>query len=420
MDEYIVGLDIGSSSVCTAAGKLDKYGKVQIVGINYVPCTGIKKGVVIDIDETSESIKNSIYQLQTMIDSKVAEIYLSIPAEICEIILNKGVVAVSSDDREIKKNDVNRVLSASRIITIPSNKEIIGVIPEEYIVDGYNKIKDPIGMSGVRLEVDAQIILSESTIISNLLKCIKKAELNVKGMVFQPMANALSTLKEEETETGVLLLDVGAETTNITVFKEGKITYLDKISIGGNIITNDISLCLKLPVSEAEKVKLKYGKINLQKEEDFKIKINASYDNAIEISYNILNEIISSRVEELLYLVKNKLIKNRQMESISNVVIVGGGIALLKGVNELGKRIIGKPTRIGTPEYIGTVSPLYSSAVGVVEDVLNTLEINPIDEKDIEINRKREKYQREEEEVFYEEEKHGFMSKIKEFFIDFF
>jgi cell division protein FtsA len=275
-------------------------------------------------------------------------------------------------------------------------------------------------MSGVRLEVDAQIILSESTIISNLLKCIKKAELNVKGMVFQPMANALSTLKEEETETGVLLLDVGAETTNITVFKEGKITYLDKISIGGNIITNDISLCLKLPVSEAEKVKLKYGKINLQKEEDFKIKINASYDNAIEISYNILNEIISSRVEELLYLVKNKLIKNRQMESISNVVIVGGGIALLKGVNELGKRIIGKPTRIGTPEYIGTVSPLYSSAVGVVEDVLNTLEFNPIDEKDIEINRKREKYQREEEEVFYEEEKHGFMSKIKEFFIDFF
>lgn len=418
MDEYIVGLDIGSSSVCTAAGKLDKHGKVEIVGINYVPCAGIKKGVVIDIDETSEGIKNSIYQLQTMIDAKVTEVYLSIPAEICEIILNKGVVAVSSDDREIKKNDVNRALSASRIITIPSNKEIIGVIPEEYIVDGYNKIKDPIGMSGVRLEVDTQIILSESTIISNLLKCIKKAGLSVKGMVFQPMTSAISVLKEEEMETGVLLLDVGAETTNMTIFKEGKITYLDMMSIGGSIITNDISLCLKLPMSEAEKVKLKYGKINLQKEEDFKIKINASYDNTVEISYNILNEIISFRVEELLSLVKNKLIKNEQMESISNVVIVGGGIALLKGVNGLGKDIIGKPTRIGTPEYIGTVSPLYSSAIGVVEDILNTLKTNPRDEE--EFSKKRERYKRDEEETFYEEEKDGIITKIKEFFLDFF
>lgn len=420
MDEFIVGLDIGSSSVCTAAGKLDKYGKIQIIGINYVPCTGIKRGVVIDIDETSESIKNSIYQIQTMIDAKITEVYLSIPAEICEIILNKGVVAVSSDDREIKTNDVNRVLSASRIITIPSNKEIIGVIPEEYIVDGYSKIKDPIGMSGVRLEVDAQIILSESTIISNLLKCIKKSGLSVKGMVFQPMANALSSLKEEETETGVLLIDVGSETTNMTVFKEGKITYLDRMAMGGSIITNDISLCLKLPISEAEKIKLKYGKINLQKEEDFKIKVNSSYDNTVEISYNILNEIISSRIEELLSLVKNKLIKNEQMENISNIVIVGGGIALLKGVNELGQDIIGKSTRIGMPEYIGTVSPLYSSAVGVVEDVLNTLKTNPISGDDKESNKKREKYKRDEEEIFYEEEKDGIISRIKEFFLDFF
>ncbi|BDR64044.1 cell division protein FtsA [Clostridium tetani] len=420
MDEYIVGLNIGSSSVCTAAGKLDKYGKIQIVGINYVPCTGIKKGVVIDIDETSEGIKTSIYQLQTMIDAKVTEVYLSIPAEICEIILNKGVVAVSSDDREIKKNDVSRALNASRIITIPSNKEIIGVIPEEYIVDGYNNIKDPIGMSGVRLEVDAQIILSESTIISNLLKCIKKSGLIVKGMVFQPMANAVSVLKEEETETGVLLLDAGAETTNMTVFKEGKVIYQDKISIGGNMITNDISLCLNIPMSEAEKVKLKYGKINLQKEEDFKIKVNASYDNTVEISYNILNEIISFRVEELLSLVKKKLVKNEQMANISSIVIVGGGIALLKGVNEIGKDIMDKSTRVGMPEYIGTASPLYSSAVGVVEDVLNTLKANPIDEDNKEFNKKREKYNRNEEEIFYEEEKEGIISKIKEFFLDFF
>lgn len=205
MNEYVVGIDIGSSKVCAAAGRLDKYGKIQITGITSVPCSGLKRGIVVDIDNTAEGIKNCIEQLERMVDSKITEAYISIPLEICELALNRGVVAVSSEDREIRKNDVERALKAAKIITIPSDKEIIGVIPEQFIVDGYDNITDPVGMCGLRLEVDAQIVLCQSTIISNLFKSIKKTGINIVGMVFQPLANAMSVLNNEEMKIGTLL-----------------------------------------------------------------------------------------------------------------------------------------------------------------------------------------------------------------------
>ena len=423
MNEYVVGIDIGSSKVRAAAGKLDKYGKLQITGVTSVPCNGLKKGIVVDIDNTAEGIKKSIEQLERMIDCNISEAYISIPAEICELTENRGIVAVSSDDREIRKNDVQRVVKAAKIITISSDKEIIGVIPEQFIVDGYDNIIDPLGMSGLRLEVDAQIVLCRSTIISNLLKSIKKAGIILKGMVFQPMANSLAVLNKEEAEIGTLIVDIGSETTNITVLKNNRLEYVDMMPIGGNTITNDISVCLKLPLSEAEKLKIKYGKIDMgNEEENLKVKINANYNDIIEVDCNILNEIITARVEEMVCLIKKRISINDQMNNISGIVIVGGGIALLRDIDELFRKILQKPTRVGLIEYIGEDSPMYTSAVGVVKDVVDSLKYSSdVDKSSLESLNKREiNYMDKDENEEYEEEESGVFSKIKSFFTDFF
>lgn len=430
MKEYVVGVDIGSSKVCAIAGKLDKYGKMQVMGVTSTKCSGIKRGIVVDIDSTAECIKDCIQQMDRMIDFDINDIFISIPGEICELIVNRGVVAVSSEDREIKKNDVDRVLKAAKIITISSDKEIIGVIPQQFMVDGYDNITDPIGMSGLRLEVDAQLILSQSTVINNLFKSIKKAGLNLNGMVFQPLGTANVVLKAEEMKIGTLLLDIGAENTNISVFKNGKLCYSDNLALGGNIITNDISLCLKIPFSEAEKLKVKYGsgKSNFM-DEDFKIKINTNYDNIVEIDYNVLTEIITARVEEILLLIKKKLMMSEQMDNVSGVVVVGGGIALLKGCSDLCKEILDKPVRIGIPEYTGVGSPICAAAVGVVKDVVDSGKVNLCKEESLDEmrNHKSKKYEKksivwddEEDEEDTEESSNGVFSKIRNFFADFF
>lgn len=430
MNEYVVGVDIGSSKVCAIAGKLDKYGKMQVMGVTSTKCSGIKRGIVVDIDSTAECIKDCIEQMERMIDFDINDIFISIPGEICELIVNRGVVAVSSEDREIKKNDVDRVLKAAKIITISSDKEIIGVIPQQFMVDGYDNITDPIGMSGLRLEVDAQLILSQSTVINNLFKSIKKAGLNLSGMVFQPLGTANIVLKAEEMKIGTLLLDIGAENTNISVFKNGKLCYSDNLALGGNIITNDISLCLKIPFSEAEKLKVKYGsgKSNFI-DEDFKIKINTNYDNIVEIDYNVLTEIITARVEEILLLIKKKLMISEQMDNVSGVVVVGGGIALLKGCSDLCKEILDKPVRIGIPEYTGVGSPICAAAVGVVKDVVDSGKVSlckeeALDEARSYKSRRNEKksivWDDEEDEGDTEESSNGVFSKIRNFFADFF
>lgn len=430
MKEYVVGVDIGSSKVCAIAGKLDKYGKMQVMGVTSTKCSGIKRGIVVDIDSTAECIKDCIEQMERMIDFDISDIFISIPGEICELIVNRGVVAVSSEDREIKKNDVDRVLKAAKIITISSDKEIIGVIPQQFMVDGYDNITDPIGMSGLRLEVDAQLILSQSTVVNNLFKSIKKAGLNLSGMVFQPLGTANVVLKAEEMKIGTLLLDIGAENTNISVFKNGKLCYSDNLALGGNIITNDISLCLKIPFSEAEKLKVNYGsgKSNFI-DEDFKIKINTNYDNIVEIDYNVLTEIITARVEEILLLIKKRLMISEQMDNVSGVVVVGGGIALLKGCSDLCKEILDKPVRIGIPDYTGVGSPICAAAVGVVKDVVDSGKVNLCKEEVLDEVRshKSKKYEKksivwddEKDEEDTEESSNGVFSKIRNFFADFF
>lgn len=418
MNEYVVGIDIGSSKVCAAAGKIGKNGELQIIGITSVNCSGMRKGIIVNIDNTSEAVKNCIEQLERMIDIKVTEVYISIPLEICELIKNKGVVAVASEDREITENDLRRVKKATKIINISGDKEIIDMIPEQYIVDGYDKIKDPVGMSGSRLELEAQLIVAQTTILNNIFKSINKAGLKIKDVVFQPIAIAEAVLEKEERDLGAALVDIGAETIKISIYKNDILKYTDIIALGGNAITNDIAVCLKIPFSESEKLKVKYsssGKGVL--ENSAKINVNAGVNNIMQVEYKYLLDIMEARIEEILHIINKKLQSSGYYNEFSQVVFVGGGISLYKEIINASKEIIKKNVRIGSPEFVGASNPVYSVAVGVVKIMANLVKANEVKEEKSSENISRVWSKNKEENIV---EENTIISRIKDFFTEFF
>jgi cell division protein FtsA len=316
-------------------------------------------------------------------------VYLKIYGGLTTIYKNNGVVAVSREDREITKQDVDRVLQAAKIIAIPSDKEIIDVIPLEYIVDGYGEIKDPVGMAGIRLEVNAAIVTGSVTAIQNMEKCVKKAGLEVEGIIVGPLATGEAVLLKDEKELGVALIDVGAGVTDISVFKYGSLIYSSMIAVGGWHITNDLSIGLKISFEEAENIKKKYGtleKLSPEKLEPIKIASLAGKSKSAT-DVNEISDIIEARVSELLMLVYERLEEAKVLEDIvTNVVITGGGISFLKGNIELAQKIFNRNIRIGSPQNIGVATPIYSAGVGVVKYVYNNKRfmhnVQPTDKKE--------------------------------------
>ncbi len=418
MDEYIVGIDIGSSKICSAAGKLDKQGKLQIVGVTTSLCSGLKKGIVVDIDAASKAIGQCIEQLDRMIDKEINNVYISLSGGISELVSSRGVVAIPSEDHEIRKNDIIRVLNAAKIISVPSNKEAIGVLPNEFIIDGYDSIKDPLGMSGLKLEVDAHVILAQSTIVNNLVKSVKNLGLKVNGIVLEPSAVAQVALKRDELKMGVVLLDAGLEKIDISIYKDSNIVHTDMLPLGGSTITNDLSICLKIPYSSAEKLKLKYGSVevmdNLNKNP---IKAIVGDSDFVHIDYRTLVEVIEARVDEIFHLIKSRLIQQGYLDEVSGIVIVGGGLAFINGICELGRSVFSKPVRIGVSEYAGTSNPTYNTAVGIVKDVTSTLSISNTAQSNKEQFKHKEEKSYEKKE---DSEESGVLSKIKGFLADFF
>ncbi|MEK6263916.1 MAG: cell division protein FtsA [Clostridium sp.] len=417
MNEQIVGIDLGSSKICGAVGKISSNGQLQIIGITSVVCSGLNKSVVIDIDNTAEAIKQCVTQLERMTDTQISEGYISLPGGICELVRNTGMIAISDDDKEIKQSDVDRVIEAAKLISIPSDNEIVGVEPEQYIVDGYNNIKDPRGMSGLRLEVEAQIVMAKSTVVRNLLKSVQRAGIKVNGLVLGPSAISEAVLKREEKDMGIALVDVGSATVDISIYESGKLKHTSIVPLGGDNITNDISVCLKIPFSEGERLKLKFGSLVKGKgTEDEKIRVKDSYSSVMEIDNNLLVDIIQARVEELLHLIKRNLVNSGSYKELSGVVIVGGGISLFRGVIELSKYILDKPVRIGSPEYVGAASPIYVTAVGIVVQAASNIKINnSLSEGSDELKMSRTQNKKENK-----KENNKFASKVKDFFADFF
>ncbi|SKA83463.1 cell division protein FtsA [Caloramator quimbayensis] len=419
MGNIVVSLDIGSSKVCVLIAEMNKK-QFNILGVGTSECKGVKKGIIVDIDTTVEAIINAVKQAEQMANIQVKSVYVNIAGGYTNIYKNKGVIAVSREDREITSEDVKRVIQAAKVVAVPAGREIIDIIPEQFIVDGYSDIKDPVGMVGVRLEVDANLIIASCTTVQNIIRSVQKAGLTVDGIIVEPIGTSSVILNEDEKELGVALIDVGAETTDISIFRKGSLTYTKVIPVGGNHITNDISIILKISSADAEKIKRQYGVASpnmIKNDEVIKIN-NLAGKGQKEIHIMEVAEIIDARLSEMMYLIKNEIDNNETLSSLAaGIVITGGGLFNIKGIQDVAQSYFDVPVRFGYPNYIGVASPVYAAAVGIAMYELKQKRGSSIDYKSAQPQREIAVTNEEDEEDI---EKPSFITKIKEFFADFF
>lgn len=413
MNEYLVGLDLGSSKICAAVGKLDKSGKLRILGITSYSSEGIENGVITDVENTASCIRKCINQLDEMVGIKIKDCYVSMPMGLCETFKDRGVVTVSAEDKEIKANDVEKVIKVVKNNSTSNDKTVISAIPCYFTIDGFENIINPIGMCGTHLEAETQVITVRNSMLTDIINCVNNAGLNVSGVLPQAFSIAETVLTKEESKIGSAIIDVGADTIDISIFKDNKLIYFNTISLGGNTISKDISICLKMPFKDAEKLKLKYSTIK-QQEIDEKIKVSGSFDEMIEIQYNTLIQIIEARVEELFEMIGTRIYEAGYFSDITSIIVVGGGISPIKGAIELGRSILDKPIRTGTPEYVGAASPLYCTAIGNIEVAINSSLKELCVYSDSKQNSEAISKQKD------KDSDNGVLSKIKEFLADFF
>ena len=316
MDNIIVGMDIGTSKVSAVLGKISSNG-LQILGVGISPNNGMKEGVIVDIDSTTRSIEQAIEQLQNMTNVDINSIYINISGGFASLFKNRGVIAVTAEDREITADDVRRVIQSAKVFALPPDKEIVDVIPQQFIVDGYDGIRDPIGMFGTRLEVDACIVACNTTTLQNLVRSVERAGIEIEGVVLDPLAIGEVLLTPDEKELGVVLIDVGAGKTEYSVFENGVLKSSNFIPVGGDNITNDLAIGLRIPFNEAESLKKQYGYAKASIiEQETKIPVkNIGEEVTREISLEEFAGIVEARVYEIFYLV------NREVAKISNAEI---------------------------------------------------------------------------------------------------
>ncbi len=368
MDNLIAGLDIGTSKVSAVLAKASSNG-IQILGVGISPNNGMKKGVVVDIESTTKAVEQAMDQLRHMTNMEVDSAYINISGGHVTLFENRGVIAVTREDREITGEDVRRVMQAARIFALPPEKEIVDVIPKQFIVDGYDEIRDPVGMFGTRLEVDASIVTCNSTTLQNLIRSVERAGLDIEGVVIEPLALGEVLLTRDEKELGVVVIDVGAGKTEYSVFESGILKNSGVIPVGGDSITNDLAVGLRMSFGEAENLKKQYGVVKPEYSQCSTVPVKGIADGGTrEVSIEEFCEIIEARVYEIFFLVNRELLKSGIKDTLSSgVVITGGGVSFLKGSKEVVQEIMNLPVRIGIPEYIGVSSPVYSSGVGIVK-----------------------------------------------------
>lgn len=370
MNEFITSIDLGTSTVCVMISEIDQVGQLQIIGVGTHPCEGIKKGVVVDIESTSMAISYALEQAENMADVEVDTAYINIPGGYTKVVRNKGIIAVSGEDREINSEDVKRVLNSASILSMPQNQQVIDIIPTQYIIDGYDEIKDPIGMVGVRLEADVSIVIGPTTTILNTVKSVNGVGMKVLGIIPEPFAVSESVSNKDERELGVLIIDIGAGTSDFSVFKNNQLIYSDLVPIAGTHMTSDISVGLRISFDESEKIKRKFGVAYTPLASDKSmLKVNPiGIDEKINIPENQLSKIIEARLEEIFEIINEELIKNDLKRKIlTGIVLTGGGVSHFKGSKELAEEIFNLPVRLGKPKYVGVDEPIYSIGVGLID-----------------------------------------------------
>lgn len=368
--DLLVGIDFGTTKICVVAGQITNEG-LEIVGIGKQPSMGIRKGVVVNIAATVEALKKAIEVAELMAGGDITNAHCGIAGGHIKGVNSSGVVAIKN--KEVSTQDVDRAIDAAKAVAIPMDREVIHVIPQEFTVNDQEGIKDPIGMSGVRLESKVHIVTGAVSSAQNIIKCANQAGVNVTDIVLEPLASAEAVLTPDEKELGVALVDIGGGTTDIAIFARGSVVHTGVIAMGGNHITNDIAVGLRTSIQDAETIKLQSGcAMSSLLPSDTVIEVPVvGGKKTREVSRSVLSKIIEPRVEEILTLVSQEITKSGFKHLLSTGVVLTGGASLLEGTPELAEFIMEMPVRRGMPRGVGGLidavsSPIYSTAVGLL------------------------------------------------------
>jgi cell division protein FtsA len=369
--DLIVGLDIGTSKIVALVAEATPEGSLNIIGMGQSPSRGLKKGVVVNIEATVSAIQRALEEAELMANCKITHVYTGIAGSHIKAQNSSGMLPIR--DREVSQSDVDRVIEIARALNIPADQQVLHVLPQEFIIDGQDGVREPLGMSGVRLEVKVHIVTGAVSAAQNIVKCVRRCGLEVKDLVLQPLASSHAVLNEDEKDLGVCIVDIGGGTTDIAVFTRGAIQHVAVIPIAGDQITNDIAMTLRTPTREAEDLKIQHG-IALRQLADPKemIEVPGIGDRGPRmLSKQLLSEVIEPRVEELFSLVQAELRRSGFEEQISSGIVLSGGSSLMKGMVELAEEVFHMPVRIGVPEYIGGFServrnPRFATGVGLL------------------------------------------------------
>ncbi|GIP36395.1 cell division protein FtsA [Paenibacillus sp. J2TS4] len=365
-NDVIVSLDIGTSKVRVIIGEVAN-GSINIIGVGSSESEGIRKGAIVDIDQTVQSIRNAVDHAERMVGIQISEVYVGISGNHIGLQTSHGVVAVSNEDREIGEEDIERVLQAARVIALPPEREIVGVVPQQYLVDGLEGIQDPRGMIGVRLEVEATIITGAKTAIHNLRRVVEKAGLQVADLVLMSLGAGTMTLSKDEKMIGTVLADIGAGATTISVFENGTLAVTSTLPIGGEFISNDISIGLHTQLENAEKIKLKFSCASVAdsaSDQVFKVpRIGSNVEK--EFSQVDLANIIEPRVREMIQLIRAEAARMGYSDPLGGFVLTGGTMSM-PGMLSVAQEELATSVRIAAPDYIGVRDPSYTSGVGII------------------------------------------------------
>jgi cell division protein FtsA len=367
----IVGLDIGTSKICAIVAEIGVDGEVEIIGVGFHRSRGLKKGVVVNIESTVQSIQRAVEEAELMAGCQINSVYAGIAGSHVRSLNSHGIVAIR--DREVVASDVERVIDAARAVAIPADQKILHILPQEFIIDNQEGIREPVGMSGVRLEARVHMVTGAVSAAQNIIKCVRRCGLEVDDVILEQLASSESVLMEDEKDLGVCLVDIGGGTTDIAVFTEGAIRHTAVIPIAGDQVTNDIAVALRTPTMSAEEIKIKYACALAQL---------AAADETIEVpsvgerpprrlARQTLAEVVEPRYEELMVLIQNELRRSGFEDLVAAGMVLTGGSSKMEGLVELAEEILHMPVRLGSPQYVTGLSdvvrnPIYSTGVGLL------------------------------------------------------
>jgi cell division protein FtsA len=367
----LVALDIGTSKIVTLVAEITPEDTLNLIGMGSHPSRGLKKGVVVNIESTVNAIQRSLEEAELMADAKIREVITGIAGSHIKSFNSHGMVAIK--DKEVQQYDIDRVIETARAVNIPMEQQVLHILEQEFVIDGQGGVRQPLGMSGMRLEVKVHIVTGAVSAAQNIMKCVRRCGLEVKDLMLQPLASADAVLLDDERDLGVCLVDIGGGTTDIAVFTDGAIKHTSVIPIAGDQVTNDIAMALRTPTKDAEELKILHGVALRQLASSTEmIEVPGVGDRGPrELSRQTLAEVIEPRVEELYSLIQRELRSSGLEELLSSGIVITGGSALMKGMVELGEEVFHMPVRVGMPNYSGSLAevvrnPRYSTAMGLL------------------------------------------------------